>query len=597
MKTRELKVMAAVLLAMGLTGCQQEENEVVINEHPTVERVTFLPQLQTRASETAFEQNDEIGIFAVARGYQLDYGKNNYAENVRYRYNGTQFEAVNDNEAIIPAEDGLAYHAVYPFSAGIGPAYTFSVKADQTTHAAKTASDLCTAYESVTTNKRVHLTFSHRLSHVVVQLEGSNLASKQVSVTLKDVLTQVSTDLGTGKFEGTGTPADVKLGATKTNIYEAIIAPQTIAAGQKFIVVTVNGKEVNFSQGTPIVLGSGKEATYIIDTDNEVVVGGDINPWNQEGPVTQLGNVTFSDPGLKFYVTACERIGRSIVVDFEVKNVSGRNLTDLRIHEAPFGGWMDAILYNNRIRDDVGGEYWNGIGMCFGVPMRNFNYEATCPMLTAGETMKGRIMLQGGFDNSNSAKHITIHRAVSCGNMKLADGLNIGDGFGILRMDNIPITDNRVMTGGAQTPYRQLDVKMTGCTIVNTWGDCELSFSITNNTGELLKDFRLSMNGYMYEEGTVLRDDQDNNYLNGYIWRTIDDHEEEITHCDMMLNGSDWGSYHTLDLPAGKTITGKVVARDVSKTAKSITCTMECNTPTMVFEDPYVRFYNIPVNR
>ena len=272
-------------------SCTQENNEILTGQDKLTneESVNFLPsfgQGGTRATETAFERGDEISVFAVDpnTGTALK-ASGNYADNERYTYDGSIFTAagagisISDNNTT-----GLAYYAVYPYSASTSSRMTFSVNKDQSKYSAYTKSDLCTAYASATTSKEVDLTFSHRLSAISVTVRGANIASKRIQMKLTNVQTQASVNLNDNTFTGIGELGEVIMCPTATNTYEAIIAPQTIAAKTNLLVVTVDGEEHTFYVENDASFQSGKKKEYGIEiTDAEIVIfRGDINPWGTE---------------------------------------------------------------------------------------------------------------------------------------------------------------------------------------------------------------------------------------------------------------------------------------------------------------------------
>ena len=129
-----------LFLAFGVLAwsCTQENNEILTGQEKLTneESVNFMPsfgQGGTRATETAFERGDEISVFAVDpnTGTALK-TSGNYADNERYTYDGSIFTAAGAGISISNANTaGLAYYAVYPYSASTSNRMTFSVNKDQ----------------------------------------------------------------------------------------------------------------------------------------------------------------------------------------------------------------------------------------------------------------------------------------------------------------------------------------------------------------------------------------------------------------------------------------------------------------------------------
>lgn len=252
--------------------------------------VAFTPTLKamTRATETAFEVGDQVSIYAVeATGNQpvtlLNSG--NYADNILYTFDGSRF--VGGNNAIVINKEqpqNLAYYAIYPYQSTTGNAFSFTVKADQSTHADYTASDLCTAYAEPSTSNNVTLVFLHRLTNIVVNCVGDNLGSKTISVKLNNVLQTAQADLNANTFTGIGNTGNVLCYEESTNSYEGIIAPQTINKGAQFMTITMNGTDYPITMAETMTFKSGKQYIYTLEfNDNEfVVLSGYILPWDSE---------------------------------------------------------------------------------------------------------------------------------------------------------------------------------------------------------------------------------------------------------------------------------------------------------------------------
>ena len=575
MRKNTLLLMSA--LCVLTVSCQKSDDNENSKEAEQQRYVTFTPSLQapTRATTTAFEQGDEIGVFAVKRGATL-LEAGNYADNERYIYKETLFEPVGNG--IEADADGLAFYAVYPYSANASNNMTFDVKTNQTTATAITQSDLCTAYCSTTTLKKVDMRFSHRLSRVIVKLQGVNLESKKISVTLKGVKTQTAVDLSKGSFEATGDASDVQMGLTGTNTYEALIAPQQIEAGLEFISVTVDNREVKFSQTSPLTLGSGRQAEYTIDVDNVVVIAGDINDWNQEGPITQLGDVTCTNSeALKFWVTSCERVGGVVIMDFMMKNVSGKNLTDLELWTGNYS--MDNI-FQSEAEDDLGKKYPHQL--TFGNGLFEEDHFKIA-QLTSGETVEGHVRItrpsaEGAFDPTNKAKNMSVWYQIQASNYDFSNSAN-SDKVGVVKFGRVPLTDNRLTTNGIQTCDRQLKFEVNSVQRgTNDWDGSviNIEYTITNLSAEPVLGF------FLHGPGSYTSCyDQAGHGLN---WR-------------LAVGGSSFEGDMLTDIPANGSVKATVQVDDFEKTATTIYCLMECQAKNRQLDDGYLRFLAIPVGK
>ena len=278
------KLMLAMASAALVASCSSNVEEVRPDQKQ--ESVSFTASMKTlsRATETSFEENDQIIVYAVkdeGNGTELK-ASGNYANYVKYTYRGNKF--VNDQGIVRPTEFGVRYFAMYPNTISSVPTFRFNVKTAQGASGQYTMSDLCTAVSDVTTAKEVNLIFSHRLSHVVVNLQGEALGTGTATVKLNNVNTGCNVDLNANTFTAYESRNTVYCADNGTNSYKAIIVPQTIEAGSPFLTVTLNGKEHTLKATSDINLTSGKQQVFNLTINKDEIVSftGNILPWGQE---------------------------------------------------------------------------------------------------------------------------------------------------------------------------------------------------------------------------------------------------------------------------------------------------------------------------
>lgn len=269
-------------VAIGATGCSEKEDALM---SPTADgTVTFTATMATavRSTDTSFETGDEISVFAVRPdGSDIDLKATNFADNVRYAFNGVKFEPVG--EGIVKEEDEeMAYYAIYPYSPDNSAEFAFAVKADQSEHAGYTASDLCTVSTSPQSEAEVDLKFYHRLSRLVVNIIGFNIAG-DLNLELQNVYSGAEVDMNANTFIADTSSEKINVIPNRegANSYTVIIPPQTIMAGSEFVKVTLNGREFMIKSPSNLDFASGREYSFNMSLVNgEIVLGnGLINPW------------------------------------------------------------------------------------------------------------------------------------------------------------------------------------------------------------------------------------------------------------------------------------------------------------------------------
>lgn len=290
MKSVNVYFMSLLIGSMALSSCGK--NEVVENENEVPEGidniVSFQAQLNapSRATDTKFDANDQIGVFAVASSGSNDKGiiadRGNYADNVKYTYDGTKFTSANGIEI---EEDGQEYfyHAIYPYTSTASSSFNFRVQDDQRGDN-YTLSDLCTAHTGATSSTLVQLNFSHRLSKVIVNLTGNNWPSGDRLLTIKNAKVSATANLNNLTFTSTSVSGDVICTDNGTNSFKVILPPQTILKDDLFATLQIGNTEYSVSLSNNLELRSGVQAEIALSyNDDKAIVEfvGDINPWDE----------------------------------------------------------------------------------------------------------------------------------------------------------------------------------------------------------------------------------------------------------------------------------------------------------------------------
>lgn len=302
----------SAILFFAMTACSSNESEEpnVPQQEVTVRFEADIESL-ARATDTHFDANDAIGVFGVLADGNDSKGviapSGNYADNVRYVYNGTQFTSANGIEQ---PQDGnkVYYHAVYPYASNASAQFTFTIQANQSGDG-YTHSDLLTASTEATDAALVPLKFSHRLSKLIINLQGDNWPSGTPAFEVHRAQSSVDVDLNALTFTSTGNAQNVRASGDGTKAFKAILPPQTFAKGSDIGVLYFGdtGYSVNLAQDLTLKSGKQVELTLSMNDNQEIVVfTGDINPWEDddegETPDNPEGN---PDIGSESNVKSC----------------------------------------------------------------------------------------------------------------------------------------------------------------------------------------------------------------------------------------------------------------------------------------------------
>lgn len=281
------------LLAVGalvMAACSNDE---------TNEEQTFVPdkgeiQLQfihpnvTRATETAFENTDEIGVYVTKSDEDLQIG-GNVVNNEKFTYNGTTWSSPRKVYWNTGQHNVYAY---YPYSQSVNDVenFSFELQADQSTSTGFTKSDfLWAGVKNVEASATaVPMQFAHKMSSVKVLLQkGENYTGDipvETEVYIHSTVTKAVIDLATGdvaKDDYAGT-SSIKALQKSTTEYAAIVVPQNITTRRPLVEIITGG--VSYLMEGKISLKPGMRHTITVTLDKnpeqtKIDIGGEIQNW------------------------------------------------------------------------------------------------------------------------------------------------------------------------------------------------------------------------------------------------------------------------------------------------------------------------------
>lgn len=249
---KSIKIFAIAMAAvMSFAACQKNEPTPSKPDSKLTLKVSASVYNFTKATDTAFEENDEIGLYMFKEGAA-------YAENHKYTYVGGALTTATDI-AWYEEEDVVAdITAYYPYSEN---AYNgeFTVNADQSSVELYKASDLLLAFaQSAPTKNTVVLPFKHALSKVVVSFDNQ-LNEEIANVYFTDLIGKVTLNVNDATVEATGSTGTIKALKSGENTWQLIVAPQT--ASPKLAVTTASGKQYTFVLEEEVTFTAGKVST------------------------------------------------------------------------------------------------------------------------------------------------------------------------------------------------------------------------------------------------------------------------------------------------------------------------------------------------
>lgn len=251
----------------------------------------------------------------------------------------------------------------------------------------------------------------------------------------------------------------------------------------------------------------------------------------------------FSDY-FKMEITRCERVADVLIVDFKMKNVSGKDLQQVELRSD----------YNGS-KDNLGNGYYNRQDVSLG---GRWNYSGK-KSIKKNETITGSFRISA-FDKTNSAQKLTLN--FRCASSDL-------DFDGEVSIANIKIADKRVLTDGIDTNDFGLKYQLVGTErkIVDGRNCSFITFTVTNNTGVNLSDVKF---------------DTTNFYA-----------DTESFGCDISSDGSAFNYITTLRIQKGETKTLTICIYNVPDRIKQLRGIVTCRTDSYILCSENVNFYDM----
>ena len=271
---------AAVLL-LAATACTQDEladdTRLPEGEYPLIINATGLQAVATPASTRATVDGNWDGVTSVA----LSVGGmvKEYSVTTTDAEKKTATLSNNLSPFWWTSRNDITVSAWCPYDpTNISQMPAVVVKADQSTAKDFAASDFISAENQTVHFDNPILEFSHRTARITVNLrEGAginDLTGAEVYVT------GLSTD--------GGNPSSISTYAPGNDTYEALAAPQTVAAGEPFIQVDLNGGTFYFRPKNEVVLEANSRYTYTVNVTAKglELAGCTIGDWADGGSET-----------------------------------------------------------------------------------------------------------------------------------------------------------------------------------------------------------------------------------------------------------------------------------------------------------------------
>jgi hypothetical protein len=249
----------------------------------------------------------------------------------------------------------------------------------------------------------------------------------------------------------------------------------------------------------------------------------------------------FSDY-FKMEITRCERVADVLIVDFKMKNVSGKDLQQVELSGATS-------------KDNLGNGYNGDQDVSLGGKWSYWGQKS----IKKNETITGSFRIRA-FDKTNSAQKLTLN--FKCASSDL-------DFDGKVSIANIKIADKRVLTDGIDTNDFGLKYQLVGTErkIVDGRNCSFITFTVTNNTGVNLSNVDFCAHNFYGDT--------------------------EDFNCYMSSDGSAFSYTATVRIQKGETKTLTIRVNDVPDRIKQLRGTVTCRTDSYILCSENVNFYDM----
>ena len=259
MKRTIIHTSAAIALLLGLVACTQDEladdNRLPEGEYPVVIRATGLSVEATplaAPSTRAAVDGDWQGVTSVA--LKMGDAVKEYTVTASTDFKSATLSRENDPH-YWTSRDPITVSAWWPFdNADITQMPAVKVAEDQSKLADFQNSDFISAENRKVEFNNPTLEFNHRTARVTIELKPGTGFTSVDGATVS--LVSLSAD--------NGNPTAIKTYNASGNTYEALTAPQTVAAGKQFIRVELGGGTFYFCPQNNVVLAAGSRYKYTV---------------------------------------------------------------------------------------------------------------------------------------------------------------------------------------------------------------------------------------------------------------------------------------------------------------------------------------------
>lgn len=292
----KFKLVSAAMLALMACSCTQEVNEQNDADGARTMRINAFigKHAATRAEKTAWENNDQLGVYVVNTGIDDPYKGSASYSNIPFIFTGKGFKSDN----ILLDENEGSVFAYYPYKSDLADPKAVPVDVSEQTDHLYGEGDTKVSI----TSRNVDIEMKHALTQVVFKIrkttdyqggEGKITAIVLKNTgTAKPLQTKGSYDITTGTVTTTQ-DGDINFTANETLTdnfisLSSILFPVSATAGKDIqVIFTIDGKDLKYDFPAGTAWAAAYRNIYSISLDgNGLIIGGGEDPAGGQSGVT-----------------------------------------------------------------------------------------------------------------------------------------------------------------------------------------------------------------------------------------------------------------------------------------------------------------------
>lgn len=341
MKRTNLSVLALTCIILSLSACSNQAESEIMNESEIKLASIIISSRVTDSNlqSTQIVKGQQTGVTII--------GAKNEHKNVAWTA-GDDGALINTDKSAYWGDDPITITAYHPYNSEWAETnHIFSVNTDQSIEKNYLNSDLLWSTTTASIiDSPVSLPFRHKLAKINVTIKSNDikdLSGTAIYICGTNIETGFYPNTGDLSDEATGNVQEIKAGITTSTVHAAtaIIIPQKLKSGTKFIKITHEGQNYYYTLPADKEFKSGFSYNYTLNVKETQVelISDNITNWKDENTSGDAEETFSGDiPYLAFMADAEQSLTMSRAVETLEYSVDDEEWATLGTNKVTFGG-------------------------------------------------------------------------------------------------------------------------------------------------------------------------------------------------------------------------------------------------------------------